>query len=47
VLNVAEVIEDQYVEPVKSGVRAMAVDPDGGLVDDFRIIRAGPHGPRA
>ena len=25
-----------------AGVRAQAVDPDGGLVDDFRIQVAGP-----
>jgi L-2-hydroxyglutarate oxidase LhgO len=25
-----------------AGVRAQAVDPDGGLVDDFRITTAGP-----
>ena len=28
------------LEPGPAGVRAMAVDPDGGLVDDFRIMRA-------
>lgn len=28
------------LQPGGSGVRAMAVDPDGGLVDDFRIMRA-------
>jgi L-2-hydroxyglutarate oxidase LhgO len=27
-----------------SGVRAQAVDPDGSLVDDFRIRRCGPDG---
>jgi (S)-2-hydroxyglutarate dehydrogenase len=30
------------VMPAPSGVRAQAVDPDGSLVDDFRIHRAGP-----
>ncbi len=30
------------VEPGPSGVRAQAVDPDGTLVDDFRIGRVGP-----
>ena len=25
-----------------AGVRAQAVDPDGGLVDDFRISQVGP-----
>jgi L-2-hydroxyglutarate oxidase LhgO len=29
------------VMPAPSGVRAQAVDPDGSLVDDFRIHRAG------
>jgi L-2-hydroxyglutarate oxidase len=29
------------LQPAESGVRAQAVDPDGGLVDDFRIIAAG------
>jgi L-2-hydroxyglutarate oxidase LhgO len=29
------------VEPGGSGVRAQALDPDGSLVDDFRITRAG------
>ncbi len=28
------------LEPATAGVRAMAVDPDGGLLDDFRIVRA-------
>jgi len=28
------------LEPGAAGVRAMAVDPDGRLVDDFRIMRA-------
>jgi len=27
--------------PGAAGVRAQAVDPDGGLVDDFRIVPAG------
>jgi L-2-hydroxyglutarate oxidase LhgO len=30
------------VVPAPAGVRAQAVDPDGSLVDDFRIHRAGP-----
>jgi L-2-hydroxyglutarate oxidase LhgO len=30
------------VVPAPSGVRAQAVDPDGSLVDDFRIGRVGP-----
>jgi len=30
------------VMPAPAGVRAQAVDPDGSLVDDFRIHRAGP-----
>jgi L-2-hydroxyglutarate oxidase LhgO len=29
------------VEPAQTGVRAQALDPDGSLVDDFRITRAG------
>ena len=29
------------VEPAGSGVRAQALDPDGSLVDDFRITRVG------
>jgi L-2-hydroxyglutarate oxidase LhgO len=29
------------VEPAQAGVRAQALDPDGSLVDDFRITRAG------
>jgi L-2-hydroxyglutarate oxidase LhgO len=29
------------VEPASAGVRAQALDPDGSLVDDFRITRAG------
>jgi L-2-hydroxyglutarate oxidase LhgO len=28
--------------PAPAGVRAQAVDPDGSLVDDFRISRLGP-----
>ena len=28
--------------PAPAGVRAQAVDPDGSLVDDFRINRLGP-----
>ena len=30
------------VMPAPAGVRAQAVDPDGGLVDDFRISTVGP-----
>jgi L-2-hydroxyglutarate oxidase LhgO len=30
------------VEPAPAGVRAQAVDPDGSLVDDFRIGHRGP-----
>lgn len=30
------------VTTAPAGVRAQAVDPDGGLVDDFRISRVGP-----
>jgi L-2-hydroxyglutarate oxidase LhgO len=29
------------VEPAHAGVRAQALDPDGSLVDDFRITRSG------
>ncbi|MHC4273326.1 MAG: L-2-hydroxyglutarate oxidase [Planctomycetota bacterium] len=29
------------LQPAESGIRAQAVDPDGGLVDDFRIIATG------
>jgi L-2-hydroxyglutarate oxidase len=29
------------LEPGAAGVRAQAVDPDGSLVDDFRIVRSG------
>ncbi len=32
------------VEPAPAGVRAQAVDPDGSLVDDFRISALGPNG---
>jgi L-2-hydroxyglutarate oxidase len=31
-------IEDQDLEPGRAGVRAQAVEPDGKLVDDFRIV---------
>ncbi|RFU41768.1 L-2-hydroxyglutarate oxidase [Actinomadura logoneensis] len=30
------------VAPAPAGVRAQAIDPDGSLVDDFRISRLGP-----
>ena len=29
------------VEPASAGVRAQALDPDGSLVDDFRITTVG------
>jgi L-2-hydroxyglutarate oxidase LhgO len=29
------------VEPASAGVRAQALDPDGSLVDDFRVTRSG------
>lgn len=32
------------VAPGQAGVRAQALDDDGGLVDDFRIDRRGSHG---
>ena len=35
-------LEPADVGSAPSGVRAQAVDPDGSLVDDFRIHRAGP-----
>ncbi len=34
-------LEPGDVMPAPSGVRAQAVDPDGSLVDDFRINRVG------
>ena len=34
-------LETGDVMPAPSGVRAQAVDPDGSLVDDFRINRVG------
>lgn len=37
-------LEDGDLLPAPAGVRAQAVDPDGTLVDDFRIGRAGDHG---
>jgi L-2-hydroxyglutarate oxidase len=33
-------IEDNDVEPGGSGVRAQALEPNGKLVDDFRIVEA-------
>jgi L-2-hydroxyglutarate oxidase len=30
------------LRPAEPGVRAQAVDPDGSLLDDFRIVAAGP-----
>ena len=38
---VPEVTADDLV-PATAGVRAQALDPDGSLVDDFRINRLGP-----
>ena len=35
-------LEYGHVVPAPAGVRAQAVDPDGSLVDDFRIHRIGP-----
>jgi L-2-hydroxyglutarate oxidase LhgO len=35
-------LQPDDVMPAPAGVRAQAVDPDGSLVDDFRIHRAGP-----
>ena len=35
-------LEADHVGPAPAGVRAQAVDPDGSLVDDFRIHRIGP-----
>jgi L-2-hydroxyglutarate oxidase len=32
-------VTTEDLEPGGSGVRAQAVDPDGGMVDDFRIER--------
>jgi L-2-hydroxyglutarate oxidase len=37
---IPEVRDDDLV-PGRSGVRAQALDPDGRLVDDFRIVRRG------
>jgi len=34
-------LQPEHVEPAPAGVRAQAVDPDGSLVDDFRIGRLG------
>jgi len=34
-------LESGHVVPAPAGVRAQAVDPDGSLVDDFRIHRIG------
>jgi L-2-hydroxyglutarate oxidase LhgO len=38
---VPDVTADDLV-PAPAGVRAQALDPDGSLVDDFRISRLGP-----
>jgi L-2-hydroxyglutarate oxidase LhgO len=35
-------LESGHVTPAPAGVRAQAVDPDGSLVDDFRIHQIGP-----
>ena len=35
-------LEPGDVMPTPAGVRAQAVDPDGSLVDDFRVHRIGP-----
>jgi L-2-hydroxyglutarate oxidase LhgO len=35
-------LESGHVRPAPAGVRAQAVDPDGSLIDDFRIHRIGP-----
>jgi L-2-hydroxyglutarate oxidase LhgO len=35
-------LEAGHVAAAPAGVRAQAVDPDGSLVDDFRIHRIGP-----
>ena len=35
-------LESDHVVSAPAGVRAQAVDPDGSLVDDFRIHRIGP-----
>ena len=35
-------LEPGDVTPAPAGVRAQAVDPDGSLVDDFRISQIGP-----
>jgi (S)-2-hydroxyglutarate dehydrogenase len=35
-------LESGHVVPAPAGIRAQAVDPDGSLVDDFRIHRIGP-----
>jgi L-2-hydroxyglutarate oxidase LhgO len=37
-------LQDEDLLPAPAGVRAQAVDPDGSLVDDFRIGRAGERG---
>jgi len=34
-------LRPEDVEPAPAGVRAQAIDPDGSLVDDFRISRLG------
>jgi len=36
---VPEILED-YIEPGGAGVRAQALEPDGKLVDDFKIVEA-------
>jgi L-2-hydroxyglutarate oxidase LhgO len=39
--NLVPEIREEDVEPGGSGVRAMALDRDGTLVDDFRIVEDG------
>ena len=29
------------LQPGRAGVRAVALNPDGGLIDDFKIVRDG------
>ena len=38
-------LEPGHVTAAQAGVRAQAVDPDGSLVDDFRIHQLGPVRP--
>jgi L-2-hydroxyglutarate oxidase LhgO len=34
-------LEMEDLQPGRAGVRAVALDPDGGLIDDFKIVRDG------